>query len=32
MTMGQVKELQEAGMSPQEVFDPVYEQVTAMPR
>jgi len=32
MTAGQVKELQEAGMSPQEVFDLAYEEATGMPR
>jgi len=32
MTAGQVKELEEAGMSPQEILDLVYEEVTRMPR
>ena len=32
MTAGRVKELQEAGMSPQETFDLIYEEVTGMPR
>jgi len=32
MTVGQVKELQEADMSPQEIFDIVYQEVTGMPR
>ena len=32
MTAGQIQELQEAGMSPEEVFDLAYEEVTGMPR
>jgi len=32
MTTGQVKELQEAGMSPQEIFELAYEEATGMPR
>jgi len=31
MTAGQVKELQEAGMSPEEIFDLVYEELTGVP-
>jgi hypothetical protein len=32
MTTGQVKELQEAGMSPQEIFELAYEEATGVPR
>jgi hypothetical protein len=32
MTAGQVKELQEAGMSPQEILGLVYEEVTGVLR
>jgi hypothetical protein len=32
MTAGQVKELLKASMSPQEIFDLVYEEITGMPR